>query len=134
MDIQALIDSMNDISRDIRKCYHVTLEKAIEVVSGVNHNCDVIVDVGGSLNAPHSYRGYYSDLSFAPTGEKITAGEFLKMLKDSLGKTFGGYKGGDFVMDEDTPLWFSPYGCTGRAIIALSVDKGTVLVHTKEVD
>jgi hypothetical protein len=69
--------------------------------------------------SPHSYRGYYSDLAFS-AGHKRTAGAWLRELESCLGSTFTGYKGGDFTMREDTPLWAAFYGCCGRAIIDLT--------------
>jgi hypothetical protein len=76
-------------------------------------------DVGGQPCREHSYRGYYSDLALDSKDEPTTAGELLAILKRALGETYGGYKGGDFVMGADTPLWMASYGSTGRAIIAL---------------
>ena len=41
---------------------------------------------------------------------KPTASEFLRRIKESIGKQFTGYKGGDFTMNRHTPLWVSSYG------------------------
>ena len=58
---------------------------------------------------PHSYRGYYEDLAFEPC-ENTTAWEMLAYAESALGKTFGGYKGGDYVMTASTDVWISEYG------------------------
>lgn len=63
----------------------------------------------------HSYRGYYDELAFVPE-ENTTVGEMLKEAKDALGKTFFGYKGGDYKMDKDTPVWLAHWGSTGETI------------------
>lgn len=134
MDIQKLMNVMSDSARGTRSNYHLTLGEAIKYLSDLPDNIVVTVDVGGSLNNPHSYRGYYSDLSFEPTNGMVTSGEFLSMLQSSLDKTFEGYKGGDFVMSENTPLWFSGYGNTGRAIMDIKLKDGELIIDTKDVD
>jgi hypothetical protein len=60
----------------------------------------------------HSYRGFYEDLAFEPTGE-TTAREMLKETKWALGQTFEGWKGGDYVMDKDVGVWISERGSAG---------------------
>lgn len=58
---------------------------------------------------PHSYRGIYEDLAFEPV-ENVTIGEMLRDAKYALGKTFYGYKGGEYTMHEYSDVWISPYG------------------------
>jgi hypothetical protein len=62
------------------------------------------------LREPHSYRGYYSDLAFEGGTSQIEAHELLASCKSAMGKVFTGYKGGDFMMGELTPLWVASYG------------------------
>lgn len=69
-------------------------------------NQEKIVRFG--FNNPHSYRGIYAELAFEPA-ENITVGEMLACAKAALGNTYMGYKGGNFVMDEYTECWLSPY-------------------------
>jgi hypothetical protein len=54
-----------------------------------------VVAIG--FNNPHSYRGYYEDLAFEPA-KNITVGEMLDCAKGALGKTYEGYKGGEYKM------------------------------------
>ena len=61
---------------------------------------------------PHSYRGYYEDLSFSPE-MNVTIGSMLEHAKSALGQTFTGYKGGEFLMGEYTECWISCYGSSG---------------------
>jgi hypothetical protein len=43
------------------------------------------------------------------------------VLKGALGTTYGGYKGGDFTMYDDSPLWVANYGeCSGTTILGLA--------------
>lgn len=66
--------------------------------------------------APHwldSWRGSYAELAIVPTvdyDKRITAEAFLARLRAAVGGTFQGYKGGDFVMGDDTPVWVSRHG------------------------
>ena len=54
-----------------------------------------------------SWRGSYNELAlnFETQGEEMKVSEFLNMLKECIGKTFTGYKGGDFTMHKGTPIW-----------------------------
>jgi len=61
---------------------------------------------------PHSYRGYYEQLAFEPK-ENVTVASMLADAKSALGRTFCGYKGGDYVMDEWTSVWIANYGESG---------------------
>ena len=133
MDMQKIIDLMGETGRIARSHYHVTLGGLIAELDKLEWDRPVEFVGGGSPRSPHSYRGYYSDLSFEHGGE-INAKELLAMCRDALGRSFEGYKGGDFVMKEDTPLWAAPYGCCGPAIIAVTVTPEKVLLTTKEID
>lgn len=64
---------------------------------------------------PHSYRGCYGDLAFAPCAV-ATVGDMLQAAEQALGDTFQGYKGGDFTMGECTDCWLAHYGRTGETI------------------
>ena len=71
-----------------------------------------------------SWRGSYSELAleFACNGEPMEFSAFLKMLKNAVGQTFLGYKGGEFVMTEDTPVWVANYGNCGNTAVVGVVD------------
>ena len=135
-DIQALLDAISESGRRERSNYHVTLGRLIEELEKLNNegwDRPVVFAHGGSPRSPHSYRGYYSDLSFESGGE-IMAKELAAICRDALGRTFEGYKGGDYVMSKETPLWAAPYGCCGLAIVSIIVTADKVILGTKEVD
>ena len=77
------------------------------------HDPERIVPIG--FAEPHSYRGYYEDLAFEPARD-VTVGSMLACARDALGKTFEGYKGGDFKMGEYADVWLANYGHTGEGI------------------
>lgn len=62
---------------------------------------------------PHSYRGSYDEVAFAPQENAIVA-DMLRHAKSALGATFQGYKGGEFTMGEYTPTHIAPYGVSGE--------------------
>jgi len=41
--------------------------------------------------------------------ENPTVAEWIEVLKEAQGKTFTGYKGGDFLMSKNTPVWLAEY-------------------------
>ncbi len=127
--IQALIDAISNSARDTRADYHVTLGKVIKKAgeaSGVVRFAD-----GGSPGAEMSYRGYYSDLSFETQEDPKPVAAFLEQCQRALGDTYTGYKGGDYDMGEDTPLWRADYSECGDAIVRAVVDPetGDLVLH-----
>jgi len=75
-----------------------------------------------------SWRGDYSHLAlgYNLTGydktadsdiNEITAENLLQELKSSIGKTFEGWKGGDYVAKQNTPVWVANPGNSGSTIV-----------------
>jgi len=92
---------------------------------------------------PHSlgsYRGYYEDLSLeygTLYGEEagsspITVKQLLEMFEQAVGKTYQGYKGGDFTMHTKTLVWVAPYGGTGRMLTDIKSKDGITTIITEE--
>lgn len=71
-----------------------------------------------------SWRGSYAELAlnYETSGEELTVSKFLEILKAAVGKTFTGYKGGDFLMDENTPIWVANYGNSGNTALVDVID------------
>jgi hypothetical protein len=84
-----------------------------------------------------SWRGSYCELAigYDEKAEEKTAEQFLKELKEAVGKTYVGYKGGDFLMGKNTPVWVSNYSqCPNVAVVDI-VDKGYwILIKTEYMD
>lgn len=85
-----------------------------------------------------SWRGSYTELAL---GYKLsgydnneehftetTAETLLSELKSAIGKEFTGWKGGDFTMDADTPVWVANAGNSGNTGIIDVVDDGWRIV------
>ncbi len=69
-----------------------------------------------------SYRRYPQQLSFDPTNSTVTAKELLKACNDAKSGAFEGYKGGDYLMGDDTPLWVAGYGEVGPQLTGINND------------
>ena len=114
MNIQSLFDLMSDIGQRHRAATQMTLGKLIAELEGMPPGAKVI-----NMSRPHSYRGYYCDLAFENDEETCRAGELLAVCKSAMGKVFEGYKGGDYIMKESTPVWIAEYGCCGVKLMAI---------------
>ena len=67
-----------------------------------------------------SYRGYYCELGLNPSNETKVS-EMIEVLQSALGKTFEGYKGGEYTMSEDVDCYLAPYGSCGMKIVGIDV-------------
>lgn len=88
------------------------LKELIEALEAVEDKAAVL-PIG--FAGPHSYRGYYDQLAFEPAAN-VTVQSMLDAAKSAMGRTFTGYKGGEFVMGEYTDCWLADYGCCGETI------------------
>lgn len=81
-----------------------------------------------------SWRGIYSELAlgYRLSGydndddhfAHATAENLLSELKSAIGKEFEGWKGGEFTMDENTPVWVANAGNSGNTGIVDVIDCG----------
>ena len=91
-------------------------ELAIQTESFGDFNTDKI--------AWESEDGQYKSYKPQKIGkENPTVEEWLKVLKEAVGKTFTGYKGGDFLMGKNTPVWLAEYGDSGFKINNKPIDR-----------
>ena len=110
--LQAMFNGISAEVRDERAGTQMTLGKLISMLSNLHPSSKV-----KGFAEPHSYRGYYSDLAFEPEGE-TTVGELLKVCREEcMGQMFTGYKGGDFWMVGNTPIFIAHYGNTGPRLM-----------------
>ncbi|HYD92347.1 MAG TPA: hypothetical protein VEA37_12770 [Flavobacterium sp.] len=83
-----------------------------------------------------SWRGSYSELALGYSlsgydkhdAKKPTAEQILKELESAIGKTFEGWKGGDFTMSKDTPVWVANPGNSGDTAIIGVLNDGWRLI------
>lgn len=113
--VQTILNEMTAQWQKERAETQMTLGKMIKFLESM----PATVKIRG-LGKLESYRGYYSDLAFEPIPGKRKATDVLVDCKTAMGKTFCGYKGGKYVMDELTPLWIAHYGMCGKKILSIS--------------
>lgn len=83
-----------------------------------------------------SYRGYYEDVAIGYDREapEMTVDEFRSHLKSKLGSQMTGYKGGEYIINEDTAVWASNYGdAASVAVVDVEQVGGYVVLRTKFV-
>lgn len=135
MDLQKMFDAMGDAMRRTRSDYHLTLGGLISALEAAPEADVVAFDTGGHPGRFGSYRGYYADIAIKTEVAPITVRELLFVARDALGRTFEGYKGGDFTMGEDTPLWVAEYGITsGVAVVRATQADGRLVLTTAQID
>lgn len=134
MDFQKLIDAMEEADRRIRGDYHLTLGALIALLEKTPNALPVTYSNGSSPGVASSYRGYYADLSFEPSSLSTTVETLLEEARSALNTTFEGYKGGEFVMGERTPLWAAPWGDCGPAIVGSVLTDNKLTLIVKEID
>jgi len=84
-----------------------------------------------------SWRGSYDQLAidWREGGGNVKLSEFLKDCKEVVGKTFTGYKGGEFMMSESNIIYVAEYSQASCTQIVDIEDLGwTVMLHTKNIE
>lgn len=119
MNIQSLFEGLSQQWARERAATQLTLGKLIAELEKMPTDTSLPY-----LMDPHSYRGYYEDLAFELWPGTTTAGELLAICNYADGRRFSGYKGGEFKMHCDTPLWVADYGCCGEKLISISASEG----------
>ena len=120
MDFQTIISNEVDRQRqeELKISPQLLLGELILKLEAVNTPCkdgsekEVRFDFGYFRPTNlDSWRGIYAELAlgYSETEKDITVNELIKILKEAIGKTYTGYKGGDFVMGKNTPIWVSNY-------------------------
>lgn len=85
-----------------------------------------------------SYRGSYSELGIEyDEGTPLlpeTVGLFLLRLKDMIGKTIYGYKGGEYTVTEKTTVHKANYGECGDIVVGIKEYENSVDILTRDED
>lgn len=125
LNLKNLIEELEKLPKELKKN---------KVMIDMNGFYDIKVYATGI----DSYRGYYSDLAIEYSLNKkdgLTVNQLIKKLKQAIGKTFIGYKGGEFVMHEGTVVWLGNYGkSTGRQITGIDNFYGEIFLQNEKVE
>lgn len=61
--------------------------------------------------------------------------DVLALCESAVGKTFYGYKGGEYVMGRETPVWVANYREAGSTAIVDIIDHGwRITIETAHID
>ena len=112
-----MVNGLNAQAQLERGATQMTLGDMIERLEAMPQTAFV-----DAIESPHSYRGYYCDLAFERGSNRIAASDALALCKSAMGEVFQGYKGGDFQMGRNTPVWLANYGCCGEKIMDIRDD------------
>lgn len=128
LNAQAMFDIICSQMQRRRAQSQMTLGKMIAALELMPNDAEV-----ANLGKAHSYRGYYEDLAFSRGAGTRKVSELLDECKSLMGRVLMGYKGGDYMMGELTPVWIADYGDCGRKLIALR-EGGVVVTAEDEID
>jgi hypothetical protein len=82
-----------------------------------------------------SWRGSYNELAIDyGMDDRYTLLQFIEELKGSIGKTYEGYKGGDFTMGKITPIWVAHWGESSIDNYRGSESENVGIVDIEETD
>lgn len=137
MNLQHHVDAVIGAQRKERMNHNdqLTLGGLIDLIRPLvkkgKEEPEVIYDFGNFFpTSIDSWRGVYAELAlnYKEDGKRMHIGEFLEMLEDADGETFTGYKGGNYTMGLDTPLWVANPGQSGSTAIVGVIDKDYYIV------
>ena len=150
MDIQKIFDNEIEAKRaeEMKTSKQLMLSELIMKLEAVEYKgVPVVFDDGVWWPVDlDSWRGSYRELalSYANDEDKWSVACVLSILKAAVGETFEGYKGGDFLMGKNTPIWVADYGNSqgfGRnnngdcqAVVDVEVREGEVAIITELMD
>lgn len=103
----------------------ITLGALITLLKNEPADHQVVYDFAGlQPTSLGSYRGYYEHLALGHTCEMsfgdMSVAQLLAELEAAVDKVYEGYKGGDYRMGTDTPLWVANYGsASGAAVVGV---------------
>lgn len=133
IDLQKMLNVMMEQKREDRSKYHLTLGKLIKRLEQMPPQQKILTSDGQGIKGLSSYRGYYSDLALHPVGGPVwTAAQLLREAQAVINTELTGYKGGEFLMTKDTPLWLASYGNSGGPAIVDLASDGTLI--TRDID
>lgn len=114
----------------------ITLGELIRLLEARPDGQGVCFDFGAlEPTGVASYRGYYAELAIGFGEHGLSLPKFIEELRAAVGTTFEGYKGGDYVMRETTPLWVANYGrSASTAVVGLCDCSFWTIIETKWVD
>lgn len=134
MDLQTLVSNAVKAQRqeELKNSPQLMLgEIVLKLESVKNKELPLYIDLMDKRpKGINSWRGRYDELAIQTEDfgqykgkENPTVLEWIEVLKDVIGKEFYGYKGGDFLMGKNTPVWLAEYGNSSFKINDKPIDE-----------
>ena len=159
MDLQAIVNTMNEQTSDTRAGYHLTYGQLVDILKTAPKTAKLdkrVLGIGswrgsyieialytndtGLYCQDGEYTGAYKDIedwekTHAIEVEELptNANELGTLLESIIGKDFIGYKGGNFTISRNKPLWLEEDDSTSNGVAILGLDKDLTLI-TKEIN
>lgn len=146
MNLQTILDNASQASRikTLETSPQITLGELLLKLEAIPESPDkvdrkVVFEFEGIFPTNFdSWRGIYREIALGFSteySEGITHSEFIEEVKQSIGKEFTGYKGGEFLMSKHTPVWVANYGTSyHNAIVDITFDEYEVKIITKVLE
>lgn len=139
MDLQKLFDNSVQGMRNeaLKNSPQWTIGELLVAMENVDHTLPVKFSDGTHPGYLTSWRGSYHEIAFTyeTEGTPPTVKKVLKDLGDSVGKTYEGYKGGDFVMGRRTPVWVAEWGDSrDTGVVGLEVKNGVCVINIAQCE
>ena len=143
MDLQAMLDRAvasqraSTMSNSPQLTLGQFLEKLESITDDPKDSLSVEFDFGTAVPTDFgSWRGAYNEVALGyrltgyDTGDQkwpyVLLKDFVPTVRKAIGSSYTGWKGGDYTMTEDTPVWVSNDGNASSTGI-VGVDVGSVV-------
>lgn len=110
MDLMQKVIYLSNENSKFKSAKEYNLGTFIKDLEKLDGDKEIIIEDGVYPSCFCSWRGSYCELSLDFDRTPILVRELLEKAKDANGKTFIGYKGGEFLMDFFVPIHIAAYG------------------------
>ena len=135
MEFGTMVKSINyEIDREFAEKGVMTLGELVATLCPYNKELPVKFDDGSIPGDFDSYRGYYRYIAIG-RGSTSMVGDLLEKATSAIGQTYEGYKGGEFTMHKNTPVFISEWGSSsGVGVVGVEFVNGVVTLKTRDVE
>ena len=135
-----IFNQISDLHFKYRSKYHLTYGELIVALKKVPAS----YFIAESLAGLGSYRGYYSDIAIFTEDNGLTtidqrydlpenANELGYLLESLLGKRFSGWKGGEYEITKEKPLWLTTERGVSQSVAIIGIDEDLNFI-TKQIE
>ena len=129
--------ALDRLERETQRHDHMTLEALAGKLAALEAHVPLAMEDGAAPHPQvHSYRGYYSHAAIPPGAgfPTTTAGGMLETIRRAMGLPVYGWKGGEFRLYPDTPVWIAPLGENSQlALTDVREEDGRAVLMTRQL-